>query len=61
MNGLTYENFIRGAFGRDVERAGDLAQLAEAGIFEVQSELPQVKAATAYAMAIYKIESSSSS
>jgi phage shock protein A len=56
MNGLRYENFVRGAFGNDVERAGDPARLAEAGIFEIESELPKVKAATAYAMAIYKLE-----
>jgi hypothetical protein len=55
MNGLRYENFVRGAFGNNVERAGDPAQLAEAGIFDIVSELPKVKAATAYAMAIYKL------
>jgi hypothetical protein len=56
MNGLRYENFVRGAFGNFVERAGDPAQLAEAGLFEITSELPNVQAATAYAMAIYKLE-----
>ncbi|NYF23927.1 hypothetical protein [Sporosarcina sp. JAI121] len=54
MNGLRYELFIRGAFGSDVERAGDPAQLAESGLFDIASEISKVKAATVYAMVIYK-------
>lgn len=59
MNGLRYEVFIRGAFGSDVERAGDPAKLAESGLFDIVSEISKVKAATVYAMVIYKNKSSS--
>lgn len=51
---MRYELFIRGAFGSEVERMGDPAQLAEAGLFNISAEINKIKAATAYAMVIYK-------
>ncbi len=50
--GFCYEYFIRNAFS--VDRLGDPAQLAEAGICDFVDNLPEVKAATAYAVCIYK-------
>ena len=52
-NALTYENFIRGAF--NVERSGDPAELAEAGLFRSSdpNDFVKIKVATAYAMVVY--------
>ena len=55
-NELRYENFVRGAFstssGVEVERAGDPANLAEAGLVSA-NDLSRVKSATSYAMYTY--------
>ncbi len=52
----TYENFIRTAFklslGKDIERAGDPAKLADGDLIRIRS-LSKVKAATLYSIYIY--------
>lgn len=62
MDSLTYENFIRAAFGlaldpnrQSVERSADPARLANADYFTIH-HINKVKVATTYAMSIFKSE-----
>jgi hypothetical protein len=60
MDSLKYENFIRTAFGyvlnsdrKMIEKSEDPAELAYAGYFTI-GNINKVKAATAYAMSVYR-------
>lgn len=56
MGALMYENFLRKAFGNDIERGGDPAGLAEADIYNLShnnENLNKMKIGTGYAMNIY--------
>ena len=53
----TYEDFVRQAFSlalqRDIDREGDPAGLAVAGLIDNDENMPSVKAAAIYSMEIF--------
>lgn len=56
MSALTYEYFVRNAFGQNIDRGGDPAGLAEADIYNLSNSneyLNKLKIGTGYAISIY--------